>query len=247
MPLTPPERWTAAEARAAFAAAPTVDLEALAPVGRLLVVAPHPDDESLGCGGLIACAAEAGRELVVAVLTDGAGSHPHSRAFPPERLARVRRAELQAAVGALADGGRVEAFGATDGGLERVEAEAAAWLGRLGPFDAVFTSWSADPHPDHKAAFRIAVRAAEVWGAPLFAYPIWGLILEDGADASPAAPCVRLKIDGVLARKRAAIAAHRSQTTALIDDDPDGFRLSQADMARHLGPFEVFIRISGGG
>ena len=51
----------------------------------------------------------------------------------------------------------------------------------------------------------------------------------------------------MLARKRAAIAAHRSQTTALIDDDTGGFRLSQADMARHLGPFEVFIRISGGG
>ena len=247
MPPTHPERWTAAEARAAFAAAPVVQLEVLTPAGRLLVVAPHPDDESLGCGGLIACAADAGREVLVAVLTDGAGSHPHSRAFPPDRLARVRRAELQAAVGELTGGGQVEAFGATDGGLERVETEAAAWLGRLGPFDAVFTSWFADPHPDHKAAFRIAVRAAEVWGAPLFAYPIWGLTLEDGADAGPAAPCVRLKIGGVLERKRAAIAAHRSQTSALIDDDPGGFRLSQADLARHLGPSELFIRVSGGG
>ncbi len=241
------ERWTAAEARAAFEAAPEVALEALAPAGRLLVVAPHPDDESLGCGGLIARAADAGREVVVAVLTDGAGSHPNSRTFPAERLAEVRRAELQAAVGELGDAQvRVEAFTAADGGLERVEAEAAAWLGRLGPFGAVFTSWSADPHPDHKAACRIATDAARTWDAFLFAYPIWGLTLEDGADAGAAAPCVRLEVSAVLDRKRAAIFAHRSQTIALIDDDPAGFRLSPADIARHLGPFEVFIRIAAG-
>ena len=243
MRQTGDERWTAGEARAAFAAAPCVTLDILAPPGPLLVVAPHPDDESLGCGGLIACAAAAGREVMVAALTDGAASHPNSRAYPAGPLAQLRRAELAAAVGELADRqARVETFGAGDGQLETVEAEAAAWLGRLGPFAAVFTSWSADPHPDHKAAFRIAARQAGAWRAPLLAYPIWGLTLEDGADAGLAASCAKLAVGAVLERKRAAIAAHRSQTTALIDDDPKGFRLSEADIARHLGPFEVFIR-----
>ena len=48
----------------------------------------------------------------------------------------------------------------------------------------------------------------------------------------------------MLARKRSAVAAHRSQTTALIDDDPGGFRLSEADLARHLGGYEVFMQVT---
>ncbi len=238
------QRWTAAQARTAFAQAPVIHLDALAPRGPLLVVAPHPDDESLGCGGLIACAAAAGREVTVAVLTDGAASHPNSRAFPPQRLAQVRRAEIDEAVAQLGDGRvRVEAFGAADGRLEAAEGEAGRWLEGLGAFAAVFTSWAADPHPDHKAAFRIAAHQAAAWGAPVFAYPIWGLTLEDDADVGLTSPCVRLDVGAALERKQAAIAAHRSQTTALIADDPSGFRLTQADVARHLERFEVFMRV----
>ena len=238
--------WTAREARAAFADASEIALEAICPPGRaLLVVAPHPDDESLGCGGLIARAADAGVEVVVAALTDGAASHPGSAAWPAERLRGQRRAELCAAVTCLAPAARVEAFEAPDGRLEAWEAQAQAWLAGLagdGGFATVATSWNGDPHPDHKAAFRIAARQAVLWGAALFAYPVWGLILEDEADAGARAPCVKFDVAAVLARKRAAIAAHRSQTTGLIEDDPQGFRLTAADIDRHLIPYEVFLR-----
>src|ERR1700742_5149972 len=80
------------------------------PIGRLddvigsgtcLVLAPHPDDESLGCGGLIAACVAAGRDPLVAVLTDGTGSHPGSLAFPPDRLRTLRAQEVRAAVGHL--------------------------------------------------------------------------------------------------------------------------------------------------
>ena len=239
-------RWTAGQARAAFLAAPLVDLGALCPGGSLLVVAPHPDDESLGCGGLIALATQAGCKVTVAALTDGEASHPDSRAYPPARLAELRRLELRQAVDRLAGPAvAVETLGAPDGRLEACEGEAQAWLAKLGrrvSFQAVFTTWAADPHPDHKAAFRIAAGLAAVWDADLFAYPVWGLTLADAEDAGPAAPCLRLDISTVLDRKRSAIAAHRSQTTPLIGDDPEGFRLGEADLARHLAPFEVFIR-----
>ena len=43
-----------------------------------LILAPHPDDESLGCGGLIAACCAAARPPVVAILTDGSQSHPGS-------------------------------------------------------------------------------------------------------------------------------------------------------------------------
>jgi LmbE family N-acetylglucosaminyl deacetylase len=226
-----------------------VQLGALCPGGSLLVLAPHPDDESLGCGGLIALAAQAGCRVVVAALTDGEASHPNSRAYPAARLAELRRSELREAIDRLAGPAvAVETFGAPDGRLEGCEAEAQGWVARLGgrePFQAVFATWAADPHPDHKAAFRIAARQAAAWNAELFAYPIWGLTLADADDAGPAEPCVRLDISSVLDRKRVALAAHRSQTTALVGDDPDGFRLSGTDLARHLAPFEVFIRAAG--
>ena len=80
---------------------PLGTLEEVAGSGTCLVLAPHPDDESLGCGGLIAACCAAGRPPVVAVLTDGSGSHPGSRAYPPASLAAIRKAEVTAAVGHL--------------------------------------------------------------------------------------------------------------------------------------------------
>jgi LmbE family N-acetylglucosaminyl deacetylase len=237
--------WTAGEARAALASAPEISLQTLCGAGPVLVVAPHPDDESLGCGGLVALAAAAGLDVAVAVLTDGAGSHPNSRNWPAARLADLRRSELDEAAERLGDGRiRVEAFAAPDGGLDRNEPAAGAWLARRPERPAaVFVTWSADPHPDHKAAARIAAGAAAGWGAALYAYPVWGLILPEAADAGPRAPALRLDVSAVLERKRAAVAAHRSQATDLIHDDPEGFRLRPEDIDRHLGPYEAFLQL----
>ena len=70
-------------------------------LGRTVVLAPHPDDESLGCGGLLARLAAHGVPARVVVVTDGAQSHPGSAAYPPERLRALREAEARAAVAAL--------------------------------------------------------------------------------------------------------------------------------------------------
>ena len=237
--------WTAAQARSALADAPRVCLDELCRWdGPLLVLAPHPDDETLGCGGLIALAAAQGLPVTVAVLTDGGASHPRSTKYPPDRLAAVRRAEAEAAVALLTDGrARFESFGAPDGRLGEVEGEALAWLERA-PAATVFVTWVADPHPDHQAAFRIAERHAARLRASLYAYPVWGLTLPDGAPAGVASPCVRLGVERVLALKRQAMALHRTQTTDLIDDDPEGFRLFPEDLARHAGPYEAFLAVA---
>ena len=51
-----------------------------------IVVAPHPDDESLACGGLIADACRQGLRGKVVIVSDGAGPHLNSKAYPPDRL-----------------------------------------------------------------------------------------------------------------------------------------------------------------
>ena len=80
---------------------PIADLDAITGGGTALVLAPHPDDESLGCGGLIAEACARGHPPVVAVLTDGTMSHPSSPSHPAPRLKALREAEARAAVESL--------------------------------------------------------------------------------------------------------------------------------------------------
>jgi LmbE family N-acetylglucosaminyl deacetylase len=73
------------------------------PLGEMLedrpfiVIAPHPDDESLACGGLIADACEQGLRTKVVMVSDGVGSHPNSKAYPPERLRFLREEEAKQA------------------------------------------------------------------------------------------------------------------------------------------------------
>ena len=62
-----------------------------------IVVAPHPDDESLACGGLIADACRQGLRGKVVIVSDGAGSHPNSKAYPPDRLRALREEEARQA------------------------------------------------------------------------------------------------------------------------------------------------------
>ena len=73
----------------------------LAPAGAVLVIAPHPDDETLGCGLAIRAALAAGRDVAVLLLTGGGASHPASRACPPNAMKSLRRSEFAAALDAL--------------------------------------------------------------------------------------------------------------------------------------------------
>ncbi len=61
-----------ADLLAGFRALPAADIHTLLGGAKPLILAPHPDDESLGCGGLIAAACAAGPPPIILVLTDGA-------------------------------------------------------------------------------------------------------------------------------------------------------------------------------
>lgn len=92
---------------------------------RLVVVAAHPDDETLGAGGLLAAASDAGWPIAVVVLSDRARSHPRSPTHSPELLAELRAREVVHAVEVLAPGAQVVRAGLPDGGLAQVHDESA--------------------------------------------------------------------------------------------------------------------------
>lgn len=68
---------------------------------RLVVLAAHPDDETLGAGGLIHQAVKMGIEVTVLACTFGEASHPESATHSPAQLAAVRDAELGQAMALL--------------------------------------------------------------------------------------------------------------------------------------------------
>jgi LmbE family N-acetylglucosaminyl deacetylase len=217
--------------------------------GGLVVVAPHPDDESLACGALIAEACARGRPTRVAFVSDGTGSHPASLNYPRGRLRALRESEARRAVAALGLAPRHATFlrqpdrfvpssgPAAEAAVAAIEARA-----REVRAAALFVSWRHDPHCDHQASFRLA-RAAQLRlsGVALYEYSVWGAALAPDAPVEPPAGGFRFAVGRHRARKRRAIAAHRSQISALIDDDPAGFRLSPADLARFDGPYEFFF------
>ena len=86
---------------AAADALPVARLSDLLGEGGAVIVAPHPDDESLGCGALILKVVAAGRPVRIVFVSDGARSHPNSRSYPAERLRTLREKEALAAAAAL--------------------------------------------------------------------------------------------------------------------------------------------------
>jgi len=223
-----------------FAALPEAGLSALLGGRRALILAPHPDDESLGCGGLIAAACAAGLPPAVVILTDGAASHPDSTSHPPASLAALREAEAREALSILGLPGEKMFFLAEpDTKLTAHE----ALINRLAGIAAaqkcgiVIGPWAADPHCDHEAAAAIAEAVAIRAGLRLLSYPVWGWLRE----AAPPATGWRLNISAQLDVKRRAIAAHASQYGKVILDSPAGFSLPQNLLAIAARNYEVFL------
>jgi LmbE family N-acetylglucosaminyl deacetylase len=223
-------------------------LEPLEALGRVAIVAPHPDDESLGCGGLIARLAALGKPPLVVVVSDGTGSHPNSRSFPAERLRTLREEETRAAVAALGLPFPPQFLRLRDTAVphpgEPAFAEAVERFASALPpkgVDTIAVSFRDDPHWDHQAAFALATAVIARTARPvrLLEYVIWN---DDAATATPPGfRPRRLDIAGVLDAKQRAIACHRSQTSDLISDDPDGFRLEPAMLRRFERPWETYL------
>ena len=222
------------------------------PPRRAVVLAPHPDDEVLGVGGLLALLARTGTPVQVVTVTDGEASHPDSAAVTPAELAGRRAAESVAALAALGLRAAVRRLGLTDGGADTLEQAVAAALTddaddadhRVGTGDWLLAPWVGDGHPDHEAVGRAALTVAGRIGARLIAYPIWAWHWTRPTDPTlpwDRAAVVRLP-DSVRRAKATAIRAFRSQLEPLGPDPADAPVLPAEVLARFARRFELVFR-----
>jgi LmbE family N-acetylglucosaminyl deacetylase len=151
----------------------------------LLVIAPHADDEAIGCGGTLALA----RQATVVLLTGDDARRAEARTAAA--LLGVQLEHLYLVDGAIPDRGAVE------------EQQLRDVLQRLRP-RCILVPYPLDRHPDHARTARLVARvvddAAEIW-----CYEVW----------SPLDPNRLVDVTSVVDVKRRAIEAHASQTRDL--------------------------------
>ena len=218
----------------------------LVPAGsRALVLAPHPDDELLGCGGLIRQLVALGREVIVLAVTDGAASHPHSTLWPAARLAQERPRESLRALARLGAGNvTMERLGLDDGCVSAQARRLDAALDRIVlETDVLVATWRLDGHPDHEASGRAAAQAAARHGATLLEMPVWMWHWAEAGDARvPWERACRLPLDDDgHAAKCAAVQAYQSQ----LSHDPttgQGPIVAPSALARLMRREEVYFR-----
>lgn len=205
---------------------------------RVLVVAPHPDDETLGCGGTTARLTDRGATVTLLMVTDGGATQgaPVSTA----EVARIRRAEATRAAEVIGADPRFLAL--PDGEVRSVIDELTIALKdaieELRP-EVVFAPWLLDGHSDHRAvadALAAAIEKLEGGVAPeIWGYETWTALI----------PNRIVEITSVIERKREALAAHEMASLALDISAGEGiarWRTMQSLGGR--GWAEAFMAIS---
>jgi LmbE family N-acetylglucosaminyl deacetylase len=239
---------TSAEWRshAHYARVPELDLT---PYRRLVVISAHPDDESLGAGGLIATAYARGIPVYVVLLTAGEASQSPAEGYTRHALATLRLAEMENALARLAPETPLVFLGAPDGGVADCEPQVTTSLtDLLGDASATLVAapWRRDGHPDHDAAGRAAAAAAEASGATLVEYPVWFWSEGDPSTAPwEDMVCLTLGSDAHDA-KAAAIQCHASQLGPRPGRPDARPTLPGRVLAHFSGAHEHFVATRGG-
>jgi LmbE family N-acetylglucosaminyl deacetylase len=144
------------------------------PARRTIVVAPHPDDETLSSGGLIMHQIARGVPVTVVAVTDGEAAYP---SWSDPGLAAARRDEQATALSLLGvPASSTVRLGLPDSSVAAHEDELAEHLDRLvEPGDVVVAPWRHDWHPDHEACGRAAAAVARANRCTLFGSLFWAL------------------------------------------------------------------------
>jgi LmbE family N-acetylglucosaminyl deacetylase len=142
---------------------------------RLVIVAPHPDDDVLGAGGLIVETRSAGLDVHLLAVTDGENSHRGSKSRSRAHLRFQRVREAEKAFSTLGgDIAHISRLRFSDGHVSNAKAELAKELAvRLRPGDVVATTWLHDGHPDHNACGTVVGAVARTLRIRSLFFPVW--------------------------------------------------------------------------
>ena len=215
-------------------------------VEHVVVVAAHPDDESLGAGALVAEAAQRDIPVTVIVVTDGAASHPNSPTTTPDELRRLRTAEALLAVHRLSPDAEPHLLAFPDGEVRENRDAIRAAIGELLPTTGALlvAPWRGDGHADHTVVGEICAELAVERSFDLLEYPIWlwHWAMPDDAEV-PWQRFVALAPRGeALSRKQNAIEAYASQAEPLSDQPGDEAMLLGPFLDNFRGKRELFVR-----
>ncbi len=198
-----------------------------------VIVAPHPDDETLACGGLIVFLRRRGVPVRIVAVTDGEAAYPDGAG-----LATVRTEEQTAALAEL---------GVTPDHIVRLQLrdsnladDECALVQRLLSIVQsswhVVAPWQHDWHPDHEACGRAAAQVASATGAALSSWFFWTWH-RLRPEALDGVHLRRLALDqAALTAKQRAIAKHGSQ----LQHDSGQPILPPLLLGPVKRPFEVF-------
>jgi len=165
------------------------------PAASVLVIAPHPDDEVLGCGGAIIRHVQSRTPVRVIVVTDGAFGE--GRATPEVRKAESRRAA------AILGYGEPEFWDLPDQGLHYGEVLVERIAVAIGEADLVYAPSPLEMHPDHRALAMASAEAVRRRGQ--------GVRIAFYEVGVPLRPNTLLDITSIQARKQAAARCFGSQ------------------------------------
>ncbi|MFZ2490456.1 MAG: PIG-L family deacetylase [Thermoanaerobaculia bacterium] len=179
---------------------------------RVLVLAPHPDDELLGCGGLLAQHAQESRHVRVLIATDGGGFGEPG--IGREAIRETRRDETLRGLERLGISDvRFLDFAdrALSGAVTRLSGELAAEIVAYGP-DLILAPGPLEIHPDHRAASEALYLALATGASVTSSIPSARVAFFEVSQ--PLRPNVLVDISAEAALKQTALAEHRSQLRA---------------------------------
>lgn len=178
-----------------------------APFGRsMLVVAPHQDDEAIGCGGALALQVRAGAGASILLLQDGA-DEAAAAGYEPAAMTALRNEESRRAAAVIGVDPPVFLDHRSLAAVIPKAAEQVRALVAERAADAVFVPFVLDAHPDHRTANYIVAEALRGVARPVrvLQYEVWGFCI----------PNVIVKIDDIIDAKRAMLDCFRSANAAV--------------------------------
>ncbi len=220
--FTPLERaWSSTHGRAELLRLPAVPT---------LIVAPHPDDETLVAGGLIASLRARRVEVHVLAVTDG----EHADATSDRDASAERREEQLAALDELGVGSdSVSRLALRSGSAAEHTAEIADAIAAFDHVGLVVAPWTGDHHRDHEAVGAAAREAVARTGSALIFGLFWTWHGGNPGDLAHER-ILALQLDAdAQGRRRRAIECHRSQFAGADSENEGDAPLTQ-DLLRPL-------------